>query len=100
VVVDKRIVHTIHNDVDWGMIISGWVMYLIILTTVTILYQVAVPLINIIEENARALKPLAGFFYSLFASGSIDFCHINCYNYSRRFFNLYPVYKQLNIHQM
>ena len=71
-VVNKKIVHAINNDVDLGMAVSGIVMYFIILTTGTVLFQGGVHQIDTVEQAALALKPLAGnLAYLLFAVGVI-----------------------------
>lgn len=71
-VVNKKIIHEMEQDVDFGMSFSGLVMYFIILTTGTVLYQSGIHQINTVEDAALALKPLAGnFAYLLFATGVI-----------------------------
>lgn len=70
--VDKRIIHEMKQDVDFGMTFSGFVMYFIILTTGTVLYNSGVHQIDTVEQAASALKPLAGnLAYLLFAIGVI-----------------------------
>jgi Mn2+/Fe2+ NRAMP family transporter len=71
-VVNKKIIHDMKQDVDFGMSFSGFVMYFIILTTGTVLYSGGVHQIDTVEQAAAALKPLAGnFAYLLFAIGII-----------------------------
>lgn len=71
-IVDKRIIHEMKQDVDFGMTFSGFVMYFIILTTGTVLYNSGVHQIDTVEQAASALKPLAGnLAYLLFAIGVI-----------------------------
>ena len=71
-VVNKKLIHAINKDVDFGMTVSGFVMYFIILTTGTVLYQGGVHQIDTVEQAALALKPLAGnLAYLLFAVGII-----------------------------
>ena len=71
-IVDKKVVHTMNQDVDFGMTFSGLVMYFIILTTGTVLYQAGIHQIDTVEQAAVALKPLAGnLAYLLFAIGVI-----------------------------
>ena len=71
-VVNKRIIHDMKKDVDFGMTISGCVMYFIILTAGTVLYKGGVFQIDTVEQAAMALKPLAGnLAYLLFAIGII-----------------------------
>jgi Mn2+/Fe2+ NRAMP family transporter len=70
--VNKKIINEMKQDVDFGMTFSGFVMYFIILTTGTVLYSSGVHQINTVEEAAMALKPLAGdLAYFLFAIGII-----------------------------
>ena len=70
--VNKRIIHDMKQDVDFGMSFSGLVMYFIILTTGTVLYNGGVHQIDTVEQAAQALKPLAGnMAYLLFAIGVI-----------------------------
>ncbi|MBK6352411.1 MAG: divalent metal cation transporter [Saprospiraceae bacterium] len=71
-VVNKKIIHDMKQDVDFGMTFSGLVMYFIILTTGTVLFQGGVHQIDTVEQAALALKPLAGnMAYLLFAIGVI-----------------------------
>ncbi len=70
--VNKRIIHEMNEDVDFGMSFSGFVMYFIILTTGTVLYNGGIHQIDTVEQAAMALKPLAGnLAYLLFAIGII-----------------------------
>ncbi len=70
--VNKKIIHDMGQDVDFGMTFSGLVMYFIILTTGTVLYKSGIHQINTVQDAAMALKPLAGnFAYLLFATGVI-----------------------------
>lgn len=72
VMVNKKIIHEMNQDVDFGMTVSGFVMYFIILTTGTVLYQGGIHQIDTVEQAAMALKPLAGnLAYLLFAVGVI-----------------------------
>lgn len=71
-IVNKKIIHEINQDVDFGMGFSGFVMFFIILTTGTVLFKGGIHQINTVEEAAMALKPLAGnLAYLLFAVGVI-----------------------------
>ncbi len=71
-VVNKNIIHDMKQDVDFGMSFSGIVMFFIILTTGTVLYNNGIHQIDTVEQAALALKPLAGnFAYLLFAIGVI-----------------------------
>lgn len=61
-----------NKDVDLGMTFSGIVMYFIILTTGTVLYNNGLFQIETVEQAAIALKPLAGeSAYFLFSIGII-----------------------------
>jgi len=72
IVVNKKIIDNMSQDVDFGMTFSGLIMYFIILTTGTVLYQAGINQIDTVEEAALALKPLAGnMAYLLFAIGVI-----------------------------
>jgi NRAMP (natural resistance-associated macrophage protein)-like metal ion transporter len=71
-IVNKNIINKINQDVDFGMTVSGFVMYFIILTTGTVLFKGGVHQIDTVEQAAMALKPLAGnLAYLLFAIGVI-----------------------------
>ena len=72
IIVNKKIIHEINQDVDFGMTVSGFVMYFIILTTGTVLYNSGIHQIDTVEQAAMALKPIAGnLAYLLFAVGVI-----------------------------
>ncbi|MHA8091624.1 NRAMP family divalent metal transporter [Aquirufa regiilacus] len=72
IMVNKRLIHAMEQDVDFGMGFSGFVMYFIILTTGTVLYSSGIHQIDTVEQAAMALKPLAGdLAYILFAVGVI-----------------------------
>jgi len=71
-IVNKRIITAMKTDVDLGMTFSGMIMFFIILTTGTVLYNGGVHQIDTVEQAAMALKPLAGdLAYLLFAIGVI-----------------------------
>ncbi len=71
-VVNKKIISEMKQDVDFGMTFSGLVMYFIILTTGTVLFKGGIHQIDTVEQAALALKPLAGeMAYLLFAVGVI-----------------------------
>jgi NRAMP (natural resistance-associated macrophage protein)-like metal ion transporter len=67
-VVDKKIMHEMKQDVDFGMSFSGLVMFFIILTTGTVLFNAGIYRIDTVEQAALALKPLAGNMASLLFS--------------------------------
>jgi NRAMP (natural resistance-associated macrophage protein)-like metal ion transporter len=72
VVINKRIMSKMRQDVNFGMFFSNLVMFFIILTTGTVLFNGGVHQIDTVEQAAQALKPLAGeFAYLLFAVGTI-----------------------------
>lgn len=71
-IVNKKIILDMKQDVDFGMTFSGLVMYFIILTTGTVLFKGDIHQIDTVEQAAIALKPLAGnLAYLLFAVGII-----------------------------
>ncbi|HNP54465.1 MAG TPA: divalent metal cation transporter, partial [Ferruginibacter sp.] len=72
VVVDKRLIDSMNRDVNAGMFFSNLVMFFIILTAGTVLYNKGIRSINTVEEASRALQPLAGnAAYWLFSIGII-----------------------------
>ena len=69
---DKKIMEEMKKDVDFGMFFSNLVMFFIILTAGTVLFNAGIHQIDTVEQAAQALKPLAGdFAYLLFAIGII-----------------------------
>ena len=69
-VVNKRIIHKMDLDVDFGMLFSNIVMFFIILTAGTVLYNGGIRQIDTVEQAAKALEPIAGkLAYQLFAIG-------------------------------
>ncbi len=71
-VVNKRIISEMRKDVDFGMLFSNMVMFFLILTTGTVLFNGGINQIDTVEQAAQALKPLAGnSAYLLFAVGVI-----------------------------
>ncbi len=71
-IVNKKVIHDMEEDVDFGMSFSGVVMFFIILTTGTVLFNGGIHQIDTVEQAAMALKPLAGnLAYLLFAVGVI-----------------------------
>jgi NRAMP (natural resistance-associated macrophage protein)-like metal ion transporter len=70
--VNKRIISEMRKDVDFGMLFSNLVMFFIILTTGSVLFNGSIHQIDTVEQAAQALKPLAGnAAYLLFAVGVI-----------------------------
>jgi NRAMP (natural resistance-associated macrophage protein)-like metal ion transporter len=71
-IVNKKIIRQMNKDIDFGMAVSGFVMYFIILTAGTVLFKGGINQIETVEQAALALKPLAGnLAYLLFAAGVI-----------------------------
>lgn len=71
-VVNKNVIAAMKQDIDTGMLFSNIVMYFIILTTGTVLFNAGIHQIDTVEDAAKALKPLAGeAAYILFALGII-----------------------------
>ncbi len=71
-IVDKRVIDSTRVDVNFGMFFSNLVMFFIILTTGTVLYNANIRQIDTVEQAAKALEPLAGpWAYWLFAIGVI-----------------------------
>lgn len=68
--VGKKMMHDMKQDVDFGMLFSNIVMFFIILTTGSVLFNANIHQIDTVEQAAQALKPLAGkAAYLLFAIG-------------------------------
>jgi NRAMP (natural resistance-associated macrophage protein)-like metal ion transporter len=71
-IVNKRVISEMKQDVDFGMLFSNVVMFFLILTTGTVLFKGGIHQIDTVEQAAQALKPLAGnSAYLLFAVGVI-----------------------------
>lgn len=71
-VVDRKIIFEMREDIDIGMFFSNLVFYFIILTTGTVLYNSHIHQIDTVEQAAQALRPMAGdAAYLLFALGVI-----------------------------
>ncbi|MBY0479076.1 MAG: Nramp family divalent metal transporter [Chitinophagaceae bacterium] len=72
IMVNKRLLHEMRQDVDLGMLFSNLVMFFIILTTGSVLFNAGIHQIDTVDQAAQALKPLAGEnAYLLFAVGVI-----------------------------
>jgi len=70
--VDKRVLGNMRSDVNSGMFFSNLVMFFVILTAGTVLFNAGVKNIDTVEQAAKALRPLAGdLSYVLFAVGVI-----------------------------
>lgn len=71
-VVNGKVIEEMRKDVDFGMLFSILVMFFIILTTGTVLFNGDIHQIETVEQAAQALKPLAGeAAYFLFALGIV-----------------------------
>jgi len=71
-IVNKRVIDEMKKDVDFGMLFSNVVMFFLILTTGSVLFNGGIHQIDTVEQAAQALKPLAGnLAYLLFAVGVI-----------------------------
>lgn len=72
IIIDKKVINTMEKDVNSGMLFSNIIMFFLILTAGTVLYNGGIHQIDTVEQAATALKPLAGnFAYLLFAIGVI-----------------------------
>ncbi len=72
VVVNKLVINDMRTDINFGMPCSNVVMFFIILTAGTVLYNAGIRRIDTVEQAAKALEPLAGAgAYWLFALGVI-----------------------------
>jgi NRAMP (natural resistance-associated macrophage protein)-like metal ion transporter len=72
IIIDKKILGDIKQDVDFGMLFSNIVMFFVILTSGTVLFNGGIHNIETVEQAALALRPLAGdAAYFLFALGVI-----------------------------
>jgi NRAMP (natural resistance-associated macrophage protein)-like metal ion transporter len=72
VIVNKRVLKDMETDVNIGMFLSNLVMFFIILTTGSILFNGGIREIDTVDQAAKALEPLAGeFAYIIFAIGVI-----------------------------
>lgn len=69
---DKKVMRDMKQDVNFGMFFSNLIMFFIILTAGTVLFNGGIHQIDTVEQAAQSLKPLAGdFAYVLFAIGVI-----------------------------
>ncbi len=71
-VVNKKVIHDVKQDVDAGMLFSNVVMWFILLTAGTVLFNSNIHRIDTVEQAAKALQPLVGkYAYWLFSIGVI-----------------------------
>jgi NRAMP (natural resistance-associated macrophage protein)-like metal ion transporter len=72
IIVNKRVLEDMRGDVNVGMFFSNMVMFFVILTAGTVLFNAGVKKIDTVEQAAQALRPIAGnLSYLLFAVGVI-----------------------------
>ncbi|SDF28888.1 NRAMP (natural resistance-associated macrophage protein) metal ion transporters [Mucilaginibacter pineti] len=72
VIVNKRFLTEVKEDVYFGMGASNLVMFFIILTSGVVLFNGGIHKIDTVDQAAKALEPLAGkFAYVIFALGII-----------------------------
>ncbi|HTI90549.1 MAG TPA: divalent metal cation transporter [Puia sp.] len=72
IIVNKRVLNDMRGDVNVGMFFSNLVMFFVILTAGTVLFDAGVKKIDTVEQAAQALRPIAGnLSYLLFAVGVI-----------------------------
>jgi len=70
VMVNKRVLSEMRQDVNSGMLLSNMVMFFMILTTGSVLFPAGVHQIDTVDQAAKALEPLAGkLAYLVFALG-------------------------------
>ena len=71
-ILNKKVMRAMKQDIDFGMLFSNIVMFFIILTTGTVLFNSGIHQIDTVEQAAKALKPLAGnAAYALFSIGVV-----------------------------
>jgi NRAMP (natural resistance-associated macrophage protein)-like metal ion transporter len=72
ILVNKRILNDMKEDVNIGMLLSNVVMFFIILAAGSVLYKAGIRQIDTVDQAAKALEPLAGkFAYLIFTIGII-----------------------------
>jgi len=72
IVVNKDVLDTMKTDVNTGMLLSNVVMFFIILTAGSVLYNSGIRQIDTVDQAAKALEPLTGkLTYLIFATGVI-----------------------------
>jgi Mn2+ and Fe2+ transporters of the NRAMP family len=70
ILVNKRILDEMKEDVNIGMLLSNVVMFFIILTTGSVLFKAGIKNIETVDQAAKALEPLAGkLAYLVFTIG-------------------------------
>ena len=72
IIVNKRILNDMKEDVNIGMLLSNVVMFFIILTAGSVLYNAGIRKIDTVDQAAKALEPLTGkLTYLMFTIGVI-----------------------------
>jgi Mn2+/Fe2+ NRAMP family transporter len=72
IMVNKRILSNMKDDINIGMFLSNVVMFFIILTTGSVLYKAGIRQIDTVDQAAKALEPLAGkLTYLIFTIGVV-----------------------------
>jgi NRAMP (natural resistance-associated macrophage protein)-like metal ion transporter len=72
IMVNKRILDDMKEDVNIGMLLSNVVMFFIILTAGAVLFKAGIHKIDTVDQAAKALEPLAGkLTYLIFTLGVI-----------------------------
>jgi NRAMP (natural resistance-associated macrophage protein)-like metal ion transporter len=72
IIVNKRMLHNMKEDVNIGMFLSNLVMFFIILTTGSVLFPAGITNIETVDQAAKALEPLTGkLTYLIFATGVV-----------------------------
>lgn len=72
VMINKRVLKDMRQDVNTGMLFSNLVMFFIILATGAVLHSKGITKIDTVDQAAKALEPLAGkLAYMFFAIGVI-----------------------------
>ena len=66
--INKKMIKTMKWDIDFGMLASNLVMFFIMLTAGTVLFNGGICRIDTVEQAAQALRPLAGKSASLLFS--------------------------------
>jgi Mn2+/Fe2+ NRAMP family transporter len=60
VIIDRRVLDEMKKDVNFGMLFSNMVMFFIILTAGSVLYNAGIRQIDTVDQAAKALEPLTG----------------------------------------
>ncbi len=72
IIINKKIIHRMEADIDFGMFFSNLIMFFIILSTGSVLFTAGITQIETVEQAAKALEPLTGkLTYIFFSAGVI-----------------------------